>query len=263
LRMKVNFSSLFTKNKKYGLINIPGELIDISIPDKKSSDFQKVFTIKNSIENYTFLGKYDNLKSHTFNYYSYSFYLFFEDLMSTIVKYSKILWEGIKYEKRMNRIYAMIIIDLFYNPTLTYDNRKNLIKTITDIIKNYKIINFKIINTNLQNYLTKYKNIAKNNDIPFINIMISYVCDMFNDNSFENKLANDKLFLDNYLEFFKNFNDMMILANDVNELHQNYKLMNNLGSLKNRLLTTNQLGGDNQFLNKYLKYKSKYLNLKK
>lgn len=264
LRIKVNFSSLFKKYNKYGIINIPGELIDISIPTKYSQEYQKIYTFNNAIQKYQYVGKFDFLKNNTFFFNSYSIQLFFEDLISTIIKYTKIFWEGTKYEKRINRAYAIIMINLFYNPKLNYKNRKEILKIIRDKINDFNSFDSDSLKNNLQNYLDYYKKTYGNNNNLFINVYIDNINDMLNDSSFKQKLKNDDTFKQNYLKFFKNFDNILLFTNQINESLNNYKQMDNYDNLKDRMSIINQLGGQStsKYFEKYLVYKNKYLKLK-
>lgn len=254
LRIKVNFSSIFEKNNKYGLINIPGELIDICIPAKYSEHYARIFNFYNPLPKYSFIGLYDNLKNKTFDFYSYSQDLLFDDLTIILTTSSKILWENPKYEKRLNRLYALVTLQLFYNKNLNFNKINTIINEIINCLNNYENYNTEQISNNLKNYLNN------NNDDIYLNKLVSMIINMLNDSNFISKIKNSS-FATNYLKFFQDLINMLNYIVHINLQFNNYKISDNLNYLVDKLSIINQLGG-NIYLHKYLKYKNKYLTLK-
>lgn len=110
IRTKINFVAQFTTNdggeEKQGLINIPGELIDVSI--SKFNDDRTKKKIKDEYTEYSF----DGFGNTIFKFFSYSMKGMINDLFSIIFVDSKFPWEDPKYKKRLFRLFFLSLIDI-------------------------------------------------------------------------------------------------------------------------------------------------------
>lgn len=115
LRLKINFLAEFTSEiagqTKYGAINIPGELIDVSISKFNDSKI-KLFDTKNISDIY---GEYyfKKINFSPFKFYSYKFEYLTLDLYEVIYSDNDFPWEDFKFEKRLNRLLFLSIVELF------------------------------------------------------------------------------------------------------------------------------------------------------
>jgi sulfur transfer complex TusBCD TusB component (DsrH family) len=129
-RTKINFLAQYTTNDKgsikYGLMNIPGELIDVSIA--RFDDYRTVGNIHTKYLKYK-LDCIDNNK--IFEFYSYNFTNLIFDIFSIIYIDIKCPWDDIKYEKRLYRLLFMSIIEILSIDSAEIANFLNLLKTIS------------------------------------------------------------------------------------------------------------------------------------
>jgi hypothetical protein len=128
--MKTNFVYYYTdENNHYGLLNIPGELIDVSISHRDSDDTTDFDTDRDVV-----LFTYVDDTSLQFNGYAYEYYL--KDMNKMIVHEAPLPWKISKYEKRIKRIffiYTMVFIRLVILST-NAQNVITLIETIKQLI---------------------------------------------------------------------------------------------------------------------------------
>ena len=92
---------------KYGVENIPGEFIDISIPHKSSVEMKNYDT--NNMTKYQFDDRSD---INSFSYNSYTYKYFFKDLYKMIFLEVKFAWTEQKYKKRIKRIMFIALLEL-------------------------------------------------------------------------------------------------------------------------------------------------------
>lgn len=130
-RLKLNsllyFSIDVNKEERYGYMNNPVELLDISIP--KYDDFfnTDLFDIEENIE--------ENIYTHPyvgkFIYYTYNSKGYVKDLYLNLCVHNKYIWDDGKYEKRLNRLIFFIIIEL-----ISVENYGQIISDICNFLKN-------------------------------------------------------------------------------------------------------------------------------
>lgn len=222
-RLKINNTIIFRKKDKYGLINIPAELIDLSTPRKE--DYKnKVFTPDSFDEHYQ---KYTSLQNnHKLEINSYSLTGLIEDYI-LMLEEGEFMWNIIKYQKRLYRVFLLMFVYLLINHN--------------DKVKEY----FKDIKT------------------------------IFSEDNFENKKKKLKDFISKiqHIEIFQRFieviegnADKLNTPVDKNEFNELSKTIVNIAEyiLKTKInIPENLKKNEMNYLNKYLKYKKKYMELKK
>ncbi len=265
VRMKVNFSSVFiNKNGQYGLINIPAELIDISIPhkyshdigfgreqegkrsDQENRDIWNKFIATNVVDYQYVKEEADN--NDNFGYKSYTRAYYMKDIEKILFREVKYPWLEDKYEKRIKRLIFLFMVEIF-----TDDPTGNL-----PLITQMKVV---LANPGTKdNFRAQLEDLKRN--FPKINankeevyeLNIGYVIDKFieytqdSDEDFNLADPNVQKYIGVFLDFFDNFDN----------IYKKFTGFIKEGKIDaQRLQTVQQLGGD--FKAKYLKYKAKYL----
>ena len=133
IRMKTNFIYYYTDaNNKYGLLNIPGELIDVSISHKLSTEMNKFDYDENrDITMFTYVDD-DKLK---FKGYTYSYYL--KDMNKMVLYETNLPWEIPKYEKRIKRLFFIYTMVFIRHMFLIRDS-KDVVDLLEKIVNNIK-----------------------------------------------------------------------------------------------------------------------------
>jgi hypothetical protein len=253
-RLKINFLlNLETNDNKYAIINIPGELIDISISyfdDHKNTIFNNGKKINNLYTNYEF----SNSSIKPFKFWSYNINSFIHDLV--VILYIDVLlpWEDKKYKKRMYRMIFFATIQLLSENTINVDELINdlksfLLKPIDDIIND----------SNFFDVLLQ-KNIDKN--LGWLEIFKQHkIIHKIISSDPINKTDNDYNFKQYYEIVFKNID---YLINIISKLDKfiNLPFKGKVNVEEDEFNNIHQFAGDIDY-DKYLKYKNKYLQLKK
>ena len=243
-RIKINFVAYYiSEDNKIGFLDCPSELVDISILKKQASGLPLFFEhVENEYKVYSY--EASNLP---FNYSSYSIFGHINDLIFTLFDVSPYPWDDAKYKKRIRRLIFFVILELVINI-----KKKSLLKQI--------IVNFKTLN---------YYGSQLDSDREDFDKMLKLILNILNDHPEKDKLASltffnriYKLTRNEYLKnntdkannFFEGMKDLMdlIVPSELN-IDDEYKENTELDFL----------GGDNKYYQKYLKYKTKYLKLKK
>ena len=228
-RIKYNFI-IYMKLKSpinginYCYLNVPAEIADIPIP--KYNDFKTV-----GINLTTNIKTYKHIKNKNILLYnSYTHIYFLKDLYKALFNEVKVPWEAEKYDKKIQRIFFLLEIDL----------GNNLLQHEFDLLH------------------LEFKKFPPNPDILSFNM----------DENVSRIL--DKVELYNFLTRNKTYK-----CSDIPNLDDKKKCKEyiNLVSRKLRNLTYYPFDSDKTeydntvehvpYLKKYLKYKNKYLNLKK
>jgi ribosomal protein S18 len=112
IRMKANFTAFFkTPENKNGLINIPGELIDISISHKDATEMDNFYNnLDKYVDKYKYVGRFGI--ENQFNFKAYTPIYYIKDLHKMLYQEHKYPWENEKYEKRLYRLFFLYLIDL-------------------------------------------------------------------------------------------------------------------------------------------------------
>jgi hypothetical protein len=157
-RIKLNTIIYFkTKNGKYGKMNCPSEIIDVSLGSW--SDSKSFIDLQKSIKTYT----YKNSMNKEVIFNSYTIYGFIEDLFKQLFIEVDLIWTAPKYDKKIKRMILLLCIYL-YNIKPKDELEKILKKFVTDInnIKNQPN-NSSTANNNtfLQEILNKFNKIQR------------------------------------------------------------------------------------------------------
>ena len=145
VRTKINFN-IHLEDK---VMNIGGELIDISIPHKDNKEITHFY------ENPSFVKRYQlKYNDRDLIFYSYSIDYLKMDLERMLYSDINVPWEDAKYQKRLNRVFYMYIIDMFVH-LKDGSRRREILEALRD-----KLFSKKISLTNLDQDITViYKNI--------------------------------------------------------------------------------------------------------
>ena len=163
VRTKVNFNFLFTmangsKTKK----SIGGELIDVSIPHRLDNNLAHFYEegAANYIQQYrlTFGSKILEFLSYKYSYLAH-------DLEFILFQFVRKPWQTPKYDKRLNRLFYLYVIDLFIKlPTIS--ERKNIILDLLNRVFKVQLDMDNLLTTGkevidgIEYYMIKY---SKNN----------------------------------------------------------------------------------------------------
>ncbi|MEX0597461.1 MAG: hypothetical protein WD512_13280, partial [Candidatus Paceibacterota bacterium] len=135
VRSKINFNLYFVDtdeknvNKRPQNLQIGGELIDVSIPHKLDGKIQHFFE---NMDKY--LHKYElSYKGDLLTFTSYALIYLIEDLEYILFKFVQKPWEAPKYEKRVNRLFYLYMIDIF-NKIKTNDQRETFLRSFVDMV---------------------------------------------------------------------------------------------------------------------------------
>ena len=181
-RIKLN-TILYFKIKgsnTYGRMNCPSEIIDVSLSSFRDFKINRM-NLKNDLKEYIFKDTLNTNKA--IQIFSFSLYGFIEDILFQFTE-RILIWETVKYDKKLNRIILLLCVYLFNekkikiissiidiinelltNNTSNLDNIKNKIETINDklvkelltIILNNKLI---VNNTNNNEYTNQFKKLS-------------------------------------------------------------------------------------------------------
>ncbi len=243
-RIKINFVAYYiTEDNKIGFFDCPSELVDVSILKKQASGLPLFFE---HVENEYKVYNYESSIDLPFSYSSYSIFGHINDLIFTLFDVSPYPWDDAKYKKRIRRLIFFVILELVINI-----KRKSLLKQV--------IVNFKTLNY--------YGSELDTHRVDF-DKMLQLILNILNEQPEKDKLASltffnriYKLTREEYLQnetnkakkFFEGMKDLMSLIVPAELNLADYEENTDL----------NFLGGDSKYYIKYLKYKTKYLKLKK
>jgi hypothetical protein len=226
IRMKINFINYYIKNGKYGIMSIPGELIDISIPKPNSYELKKL-NLKNNgrdIMKYT-LKSTDNI---SFDFFGFTYSYYHHDLNKMLLHETDLIWQLPKYQKRLNRLFFIITI-IFIKEVIR--NKNNVFNLFTNINVEINKIN-EIIPNNFDDFITILETLK--------NIIEQYNISNYNDIIDNNDLIakyNFENIVDFFLETSSQFKRQKTLAFNNNQ--ENYKKINEFATIvvKNMLMT--------------------------
>jgi len=170
-RLKLNsllyFSMDINDEERYGYINNPVEILDISIPKYNDYFNTDLYDVEENIE--------ENIYSHPyvgeFKYYTYSSKGYIKDLYLNLCVHNEYIWNDSKYEKRLNRLIFFVVVEII--------TIKNYIEVINDIYNFLQDEN----KTNLNKFKSKLNSdaykffetiLCYKNDSNFINFKDKY-----------------------------------------------------------------------------------------
>jgi hypothetical protein len=261
VRSKVVFiANYIDKSNNTKKIKLSGELIDVSIPHRSSTELDHFFKEERAlIKNYKMKHADDIVE-----FKGYSLKYLIEDLENILFKGVDRPWSDNKYDKRINRLFYMYLIDIFIKITNHAERKKYVENYLKSIILPFKsLINIHIneltiflekIEQQLYDYKENNKYATHLND--FIDELYRISKFASEDNEqylkfmtlIENKLQWQDKIVDQSLKNLNNpdVNLQELYEGDIKHMAGGYYTHN-----------------DNIYKNKYLKYKNKYLNLKK
>jgi len=267
LRLKMNIIIFYinTSNNTIGISNAPSELIDLSVPKIDSDELK--FMYENDIRKEIIKYK----PTHTyldFIYNGYSINGFIYDFIKQLYITSNPPWEAPKFEKRIQRFAFFILLSLLEiknkNNAVSY---KNLYENLEKIIVFFKMDYIKIVNNlDVNKILLEeiFKFFIINKHFSNIYLIKNYLLNLFDSN---NNVYSPTKFISNDV---KNY----ILTNPVEQLKYDSYRIEMIQNLEKIIILLKTLETNNIYIpfspgvnigvfNKYLKYKQKYLNLKK
>lgn len=228
-RVKINIILYYkTFNDKIGQFRAPAELIDVPITlyeDYKSRNLDFGNVIKKYI--YT-------LNNKSLEFYSYSLYGFIDDIYKALYVEQEFPWRDVKYDKKINRMLFLLLMYCLNNFNNVEEIIEGIKKYTDDINKTTFDVTFQNIDgtdTNKHVILDRY--ISYNNDLKD---KIKKLTNTDADNKNKEKYNKYKDYINGLLKIFK------------------------MDTLKT--IETDKVPEDVNYLQKYLKYKHKYLSLK-
>jgi hypothetical protein len=220
-----------TNDGKYGILNVPGELIDVPI---QHIDSYKIANYKFSQEFKNYAFSYSGGK---FNFNSYTLYGFLHDLYQQLFKEVQFPWQAAKYDKKINRLVFMYFI-YFYNK---YSNYNELLNNGLRLLNGEKLeLVGKLRNSNQQVVVSNDKKYSREHPLHDEEKMLREflrVCSRFINPSDESR---------RYVATLKESLSNFATINTSTYIKTNYE------SNKEEI----------PYLQKYLKYKQKYASLK-
>lgn len=251
-------------NIKYIYVNIPGEFIDITVPT--STDYSLGIIMKNKEK---YISKREMIfeitnnpdKKYITEISTYSNYGLVHDIAKILYDdTNNIPWLDVKYEKRLERLFRLYFADMKANLNISQ-------KIGEKLNHSYLMLN------KISEQYTKYQETRDNNTIDTIKYYIRLEYHMLNliDEQIEKNSDTMITFFKMILGPCETFNDITNvdeqneslegLIKYVQDITKYYKIfVDNIGLPSEGNLYEIQLGG---FYKKYLKYKHKYLELKK
>jgi len=246
LRIKYNFVIFYKRNNKYGTLNVPAELIDLSISKLDDTDMQHSYT---NIKQYIY--KYSFDKYLTLDYFGYSIDGYICDFINALFNEGNNPWNDSKYTKKIGRIsYFMMLYLLLSDKTV--DIKINILDNLIEIFsKSYNRTNL----SNINKLIDDMKIIHNKDDtlVYFLNgLQKIYIKDNRSYGQIKDIPDVTQFIIDN-IKLYEDFTQTMIKYLNINKTIINkYKKINTEQNIS-------QLGG---YYVKYLKYKQKYIELK-
>jgi hypothetical protein len=266
MRTKFNLIAYIKfSDNKYGAIHLPGELIDISMSafeDSKIRHLNKI--LKNNFVRYNFVNQNSNYKINSFKYNSYSLENYIDDIITILFVDNDYPWADIKYEKRLHRVFILSITQLF-----SLEKNKFILNNVNQLNKVVDLLNSifdktKLLLNNNFNYndINELLDILTKLDLKSFGIfqIINYIkqilekIDKITEVTDKNYNYNTEK-LKELIEILKNHS---LFTKDMLSEMDNY---NNLSNVMHYQLDSFQ--NIPNIRQKYLKYKQKYLELKK
>ncbi len=287
-RLKINFVAYYKTIPdehgvvKYGYFSCPSELVDVSIMKSVSNDLQLIYrNIDYEFTNYNYHLKKGLTPNNELKiiFKSYSIYGHISDLCLVLFVQNDRPWQNSKYAKRINRLLYFLVLEI-----ISIGKKATILNAITLF---NRIINDAIsLNTFTDELQTETYNDITTIDIPKLRRLFVSAQNEFHDrriNPLNIHFAAIK-FLDYYLALIQkiNLNDAaeMRAFTDFNKLINGFiktiletihkmkqfsdEYFGSIATSPDGSLRLSNLGGgnDDEYKEKYLKYKAKYLRLK-
>jgi hypothetical protein len=257
VRTKIIFNGYFsiTKNCKLSdkIISLGGELIDVSIPHRYDHSIAQYFEhLDKNVSEY-------HIKSHNtdFVFKAPSLIYLIEDLEKILFIYQVYPWDDTKYAKRIKRVIFMYFCMLLTNMNLSYEEKIRYLTFIKDGIFT-KLIEMLVLHKPKHDEIVESINIflktsskyESTSAYPF-KVLLEHLSKLLKTD------YNVKQFQEYCQLIYENINVLITLFNTM------LKQCNRKGINANDITQGSKLwGGLDMDKHKYLKYKSKYLNIK-
>lgn len=244
-----------------GMLNIPGEFIDISISKFSDNKTSKIYD-KNILDyyyRYTFKNINLNINIPEFQFWSYNLHGFISDLYLILYDDNKYPWYDIKYIKRFERLFILGIYQLlFINNENSHIIREN-IKLIKKTFKlNYNDLNLIPSLKNILDIFNEFPEIVNSVLYKIIATHIDIVTNLNAETDTSIKTKHIDMFNKYKAICNNNWSNFDFILRKIND----YVINRNIGHVNSdRMVEMHQLGGS--YYEKYIKYKQKYLNSKK
>ena len=261
VRMKFNtLGYIKFQDGSRGMINIPGEFLDISI--SKGHDTKQIhkFSGNNSINTYfnryRFINHNPNININPFNFWTYNLHGFVSDIYQILYEEPDYPWIDIKYKKRLNRLFIFTIFELLFI------NQAN-----KNIFISQELINLFTLKYNDPQIKVLNGQILAQFNTPELQKLIIYeiikehakICDRI---AAEGDINKQTQYINKFNEYKEVCHDNLLSINFILEKINEYVINPKLGHInQDRMNEIHQLGGS--YKQKYLKYKQKYLESKK
>jgi hypothetical protein len=287
-RLKINFVAYYKTIPdehgvvKYGYFSCPSELVDVSIMKSVSNDLQLIYkNIDYEFTNYNYHLKKGMTSNNELKiiFKSYSIYGHISDLCLVLFVQNDRPWQNSKYAKRINRLLYFLVLEI-----ISMGKKKSILNAITLF---NKLINDAItLNTFTDDLQEDIFYDISNNTIPKLHKIFESAQINFANrpiNPLNIHFASIK-FLDYYLKLlqkinlndpvemksFTDFNTVIIgfIKIILKTIHKMKKFSDeffgSIATSPDGTLNLRNLGGgnDDEYKEKYLKYKVKYLKLK-
>lgn len=258
LRTKINFVlTLIDEDMgNVGIINVPGELIDVAINYYENNTNLKLSNnFVNNVTEYKFTDTNNTKFTKEFSFNSYSIPMLIEDLYDILYD-SKFAWEDKEYICRLKKLIFLAMIEFFSLPI-----ESPQIEEILTIIKQLSEIDPEIVSRDEHCFDHLLELSEFNQKLFIIKIILNHAKIYNNIHEDEDELtveSNEKLFIEYYFtikNLYKCIYDIYITINDCTT-----KYVGKTNIHDPQFLNIHQIGG---IYKKYLKYKNKYLKYKK
>jgi hypothetical protein len=257
-RIKLNSVATYKIGNDIKTMSIPGELVDVSIPYRDDSIAEKF-----DVEKSTKLYKLADSKNNLTNIRAYSRKYVMHDLIEILFKVAKYPWLDKKYKKRLNRLSIFCFIsDIHKFPILTVHNILDMLFQILSKVNNMPPLEtleyIKNILPQISNSLNNIQTIrfvVRPSNFTLIFDEMTGILNALNAEKNSTDIEEFKKYLLNILETVNFFLEC------VGKIR--YYLNAPFQEEEQQIVEVSQLGGTSKYYQKYLKYKKKYLNLKK
>ena len=266
VRMKFNtIGYVKFQDGTHGMINIPGEFIDISISKYNDSKQQHKFSenknIKTYHNRYTFNSQNPNIDIKNFYFWSYNLHGFVSDIYDILYEEHEYPWSDIKYKKRLDRLFIFAIFELLFinratNNIIQQPQLKQLIQLFS---LKYNVLQNLQINELSEEILGIFTTIELQNLIIYKIIkQHKIIWTKITREADQLKKADH---IEKFNQYSKISRDNLLSIDFILRKINDYVTNPTLGHInQDRMNEFNQLGG---YYNKYLKYKQKYLETKR
>lgn len=256
-RIKFNFSSIcIDKNNNEQEINIPAELIDVSIPYRDDSNAQH-FNVDRHTKLYNII--MDDDKYFTVRAYNKSHII--DDLSQILFIQNKFPWMDTKYMKRLKRLLIFCFFGDIYR--FSIETNIHILKNISKVMNELEKMNDKtaIVAFSYAQLTELIESLKTVQSLKFTNKSSSFHKFFIDMKEIIRKMEHD---IDFQMSDFTNY--VACISKVINDfLKYTQQIKTYMSRPFDEVADENdviaQMGG-NRYRNKYIKYKTKYLQLK-